>query len=88
MSVEGKKVLHMDKNDYYGGDSASITPLENLYKMFSSGTPPESLGRGRDWNVDLIPKFLMADGNFFLINFYNFSLFSTIRLCIYLLYEI
>lgn len=21
------------------------------------------MGRGRDWNVDLIPKFLMADGN-------------------------
>jgi len=63
MSVEGKKVLHMDKNDYYGGDSASITPLENLYKMFGTTTPPESLGRGRDWNVDLIPKFLMADGS-------------------------
>jgi RAB protein geranylgeranyltransferase component A len=25
LSVEGKKVLHMDRNDYYGGDSASLT---------------------------------------------------------------
>lgn len=63
MSVKGKKVLHMDRNSYYGGDSASITPLEDLYKRFSlPGKPPESMGKGRDWNVDLIPKFLMANG--------------------------
>jgi hypothetical protein len=24
LSVEGKKVLHIDRNDYYGGDSASL----------------------------------------------------------------
>jgi RAB protein geranylgeranyltransferase component A len=24
LSVEGRKVLHMDRNDYYGGDSASL----------------------------------------------------------------
>ncbi|XP_055509389.1 rab GDP dissociation inhibitor beta [Leucoraja erinacea] len=63
MSVKGKKVLHMDRNSYYGGESASITPLEDLYKRFNlPGSPPESMGRGRDWNVDLIPKFLMANG--------------------------
>uniref|UniRef100_A0A3Q3JV14 Rab GDP dissociation inhibitor n=1 Tax=Monopterus albus TaxID=43700 RepID=A0A3Q3JV14_MONAL len=63
MSVKGKKVLHMDRNSYYGGDSASITPLEDLYKCFNlPGSPPASMGKGRDWNVDLIPKFLMANG--------------------------
>uniref|UniRef100_A0A8C5MFR4 Rab GDP dissociation inhibitor n=1 Tax=Leptobrachium leishanense TaxID=445787 RepID=A0A8C5MFR4_9ANUR len=63
MSVNGKKVLHMDRNCYYGGESASITPLEDLYKRFNlPGSPPECMGRGRDWNVDLIPKFLMANG--------------------------
>ncbi|XP_072102948.1 rab GDP dissociation inhibitor alpha [Mobula birostris] len=63
MSVNGKKVLHMDRNPYYGGESSSITPLEELYKRFGlSESPPESMGRGRDWNVDLIPKFLMANG--------------------------
>lgn len=63
MSVNGKKVLHMDRNPYYGGESASITPLEDLYKRFNiPGAPPASMGRGRDWNVDLIPKFLMANG--------------------------
>lgn len=24
LSVEGKKVLHIDRNDYYGGESASL----------------------------------------------------------------
>uniref|UniRef100_A0A674BDP1 Rab GDP dissociation inhibitor n=1 Tax=Salmo trutta TaxID=8032 RepID=A0A674BDP1_SALTR len=62
MSVNGKKVLHMDRNPYYGGESSSITPLEELYKRFElPDSPPESMGRGRDWNVDLIPKFLMAN---------------------------
>ena len=26
------------------------------------GDPPAQYDRGRDWNVDLIPKFLMANG--------------------------
>ncbi|VDP11060.1 unnamed protein product [Soboliphyme baturini] len=63
LSVCRKKVLHIDRNSYYGGESASLTPLEQLYQKFLPGVdPPEELGRGRDWNVDLIPKFLMADG--------------------------
>ncbi|KRX58304.1 Rab GDP dissociation inhibitor alpha [Trichinella sp. T9] len=64
LSVSGKKILHMDRNNYYGGESASITPLEDLFDKFMPGTKPlESMGRGRDWNVDLIPKFLMANGS-------------------------
>jgi Rab GDP dissociation inhibitor len=63
LSVSGKKVLHLDRNDYYGGTSASITPLEKFYAHFGrKDAPSPSLGRGRDWNVDLIPKFLMANG--------------------------
>jgi Rab GDP dissociation inhibitor len=63
LSVSGKKVLHIDRNNYYGGESASLTPLEQLYDKFMTGSkPPEEMGRGRDWNVDLIPKFLMAGG--------------------------
>ncbi|XP_075867473.1 rab GDP dissociation inhibitor beta-like [Nelusetta ayraudi] len=63
MSVKGKKVLHMDRNPYYGAESASITPLEDLYKHFKRPDKmPETLGKNRDWNVDLIPKFLMANG--------------------------
>ncbi|XP_075214658.1 GDP dissociation inhibitor [Lycorma delicatula] len=62
LSVSGKKVLHVDRNKYYGGESASITPLEELFARFGVPPPDESYGRGRDWNVDLIPKFLMANG--------------------------
>ena len=63
MSVSGKKVLHMDRNKYYGGESASMTPLEDLFAHFKEDPPKnEEYGRGKDWNVDLIPKFLMARG--------------------------
>ncbi|KAK9380758.1 GDP dissociation inhibitor [Kockiozyma suomiensis] len=61
-SVEGKKVLHIDRQDHYGGESASLS-LSQIYEKFRPGEPVrQSLGRDRDWNVDLIPKFLMANG--------------------------
>ncbi|XP_012688297.2 rab GDP dissociation inhibitor beta-like [Clupea harengus] len=62
LSVGGKKVLHIDRNPYYGGESASISPLEELYKKFQVSGPPKSFGLGKDWNVDLIPKFTLANG--------------------------
>jgi len=63
MSVSGKKVLHMDRNKYYGGESASMTPLEDFFNYFKKDPPKDEVyGRGKDWNVDLIPKFLMANG--------------------------
>ncbi|GAA5880658.1 hypothetical protein JCM16303_004299 [Sporobolomyces ruberrimus] len=61
LSVEGKKVLHMDRNDYYGAESASLN-LTQLYKKFRDAEPPAELGRDRDYAVDLIPKFMMANG--------------------------
>lgn len=65
LSVSGKKVLHLDRNKYYGGESASLTPLDELFKKFN--LPVDNLqneyGKLRDWNVDLIPKFLMANGS-------------------------
>jgi Rab GDP dissociation inhibitor len=60
-SVSGKKVLHMDRNDYYGGTSASLN-LETLCQHFGTGAPKPELGASRDYNVDLIPKFIMANG--------------------------
>lgn len=63
LSIEGKKVLHMDRNDYYGGECASLN-LEQLYAKFRPGTtPPKEMGRTRDYCIDLCPKFLMACGN-------------------------
>lgn len=62
LSVNGKKVLHMDRNDYYGAESASLT-LTQLYKQFRNGqAPPSDLGRDRDYALDLVPKFIIASG--------------------------
>ena len=30
LSVAGKKVLHMDRNKYYGGESASLSPIDEV----------------------------------------------------------
>ncbi len=62
LSVKGKKVLHLDRNGYYGGETASPN-LTNLWSMFRPGAePPKAFGHNRDWNIDLIPKFIMANG--------------------------
>ncbi|SMQ50266.1 unnamed protein product [Zymoseptoria tritici ST99CH_1A5] len=65
MSVKGKKVLHMDRNDHYGGEAASVN-IEALFKKygnFEKGTEPwKKYGRANDWNIDLVPKLLMANG--------------------------
>ncbi|KAI4318457.1 hypothetical protein MLD38_032158 [Melastoma candidum] len=62
LSVDGLKVLHMDKNDYYGGESTSLN-LNQLWKRFrGSDKPPEHLGTSKEYNVDMMPKFTMANG--------------------------
>jgi len=55
----------MDRNNYYGAESASMSPLNQLFDMFKpKGSPiPPDMERARDWNVDLVPKFLMANGS-------------------------
>ncbi|OAY68140.1 Guanosine nucleotide diphosphate dissociation inhibitor 2 [Ananas comosus] len=56
LSVNGLKVLHMDRNDYYGGESCSLN-LFQLWKRFrGNDNPPAHLGLSRDYNVDMIPK--------------------------------
>jgi len=62
LATKGKKVLHLDRNEYYGGETASLN-LTNLWGQFRPGVaPPKEYGHNRDWNVDLIPKFIMANG--------------------------
>lgn len=65
MSVKGKKVLHIDRNDHYGGESASVN-LETLFKKYGNYTqgeePWKKYGRANDWNIDLVPKLLMSNG--------------------------
>ncbi|KAI8960033.1 rab GTPase activator [Daldinia sp. FL1419] len=65
LSVKGKKVLHIDRNDHYGGEAASVN-LETLFKKygnFAQGEEPwKKYGRPNDWNIDLVPKLLMSSG--------------------------
>lgn len=64
-SVKGKKVLHIDRNDHYGGEAASVN-LETLFKKYGNYAkdtePWKAYGRANDWNIDLVPKFLMSSG--------------------------
>ncbi|KAH8592904.1 secretory pathway rab GDP dissociation inhibitor [Bisporella sp. PMI_857] len=65
LSVKGKKVLHIDKNDHYGGEAASVN-IEALFKRygnFNAGEEPwKKYGRLNDWNIDLVPKLLISSG--------------------------
>ncbi|KAF2805803.1 rab GTPase activator [Mytilinidion resinicola] len=65
LSVKGKKVLHIDRNDHYGGESASIN-IESLFKKYGNYTkgeePWKKYGRVNDWNIDLVSKLLMSNG--------------------------
>ncbi|KAL8996645.1 MAG: hypothetical protein Q9188_006522 [Gyalolechia gomerana] len=65
MSVKGKKVLHIDRNDHYGGEAASVN-IESLFKKYGNynkGEEPwKKYGRVNDWNIDLVPKLLMSNG--------------------------
>lgn len=66
LSVHGKKVLHMDRNNFYGGDCASLR-LSQLYEFYGEDpkTVPPEFGRDADWNIDLIPKFMLSAGDLF-----------------------
>merc|ERR1712188_301664 len=62
LSVSGMKVLHMDRNDYYGAESASLNLTQILEQHRGGATPDESFGRPTDYMFDLVPKFIMATG--------------------------
>lgn len=63
LSTSGKKVLHLDRNSHYGAECASLN-MSTLWEKFRPGqTPPAELGANREWNVDLVPKFIMAAGD-------------------------
>jgi len=63
LSVAGKKVLHLDRNGYYGGASASLD-IHQLFEKFGQSQPPTEaeFGKLRDYSIDLVPKFIMAGG--------------------------
>jgi len=64
LSVNKYKVLHMDRNDYYGAESASL----NLMQLYAKAGEDEkevesSLKNPRKYCIDMCPKFIMANGN-------------------------
>ncbi|CAD5187300.1 unnamed protein product [Musa acuminata subsp. malaccensis] len=53
------RVLHMDRNDYYRGESTSLNLIQarNINREQSIvHVPPALLGSSREYNVDMIPK--------------------------------
>ncbi|OMO97720.1 Rab GDI protein [Corchorus olitorius] len=50
------------RNDYYGGESTSLNLIQLWKKFRGNDKPPAHLGSSRDYNVDMIPKFMMANG--------------------------
>ena len=44
-------------------DGHAFLPFLQLYERFRPGqTPPKSLGPSRDYNVDMVPKFILSGG--------------------------
>lgn len=58
------KVLHADRNKYYGGSSASIGLKEIFEKVErdKKDLSVEVYGVLREYNIDLIPKLIMGNG--------------------------
>lgn len=65
MAQEQKKILHLDRNGFYGEEGASLN-LTACWKFFERKDAFNvKYGQNRDWNIDLIPKFILADGFLF-----------------------
>lgn len=58
LSVQGKRVLHLDRNNYYGADTASLS-LQTLFQKFRGDkTPPANLGPSRG-TIPLLNEFFL-----------------------------
>jgi len=64
LSVNKFKVLHMDRNDYYGAESASLNLLQLHKKAGEEVKETDAkLKSPRKYSIDMCPKFIMANGN-------------------------
>lgn len=61
-SLEKYKILHVDRNGFYGDAGASLNITSLWQKFRPNEKAPEELLPNRDWNIDQIPKFIMAYG--------------------------
>ena len=62
LSSEKNKVINLDSNPYYGDSGASLNITRIWQHFHPDQEPPKDLGHNREWNIDLIPKFVMAYG--------------------------
>jgi len=64
LSKSGKKILQMDRNAYYGAESASLN-MEQLYNHFGEEGKVDTdvLGKSRAYSVDMCPKFIVGCGD-------------------------
>ena len=59
-AMKGMKVLQVDRNPYLGGDTAHLD-LKGLWQKFRPGQePPKEYGSSGSWNIDLVPKCVLA----------------------------
>ncbi len=68
-AVDKKKILHLDRNAFYGGECTSYN-LQNLWQKHHgetkinpallSGAPGRPAARSSDYSIDAAPKFLMG----------------------------
>lgn len=71
LSRSQRKVLHLDRNDFYGAATTSVT-LKDLYERHrGDGGLARNYGREKDWCIDLIPKILMATGKLIKVLIYT-----------------
>ncbi|KAJ1622556.1 GDP dissociation inhibitor [Pavlovales sp. CCMP2436] len=65
LSKAGRKVLHLDRNSYYGGSSACCD-LARLQETYGGAPPDEalttSLGNPQSYYVDQVPKLMIIKG--------------------------
>lgn len=64
LSQQGnKRVLQLDRNDYYGGDEGASLLQPDLFEKFQAGDRAIRYGKCDDY-IDLIPKLVLARGKF------------------------
>ncbi|KAG5080241.1 hypothetical protein JHK86_004306 [Glycine max] len=63
LSIDDLKVLHMDRNEYYGEESTSLN-LNKLWTRFRGNDKLlPYLGASRDYSMDMNPRFSLVNGN-------------------------
>eukprot|EP00917_Polyrhabdina_sp_WS-2016_P018713 GHVP01040189.1.p1 GENE.GHVP01040189.1~~GHVP01040189.1.p1 ORF type:complete len:429 (+),score=61.50 GHVP01040189.1:149-1435(+) len=61
LALKGYKILQIDEDDHYGAECASLN-LSQLYSLF--GETYDDKNKSKEYSIDLVPKFIMASGEF------------------------